>query len=102
MAVGIMAGALFLIGSNVFADHSSFNSGLSNYFDSGIRDASCVVGGCGASSCTFAESATIWMFGMTVQVSITCQKGYHACCGANSGSCLPPASCSEYIESNGT
>ncbi len=102
MAVGIMVGALFLIGSNVFADHSSFDSGLTYYPDNDIRNVSCVVGGCGATSCTFSETATIWSFGMSVQVSVTCQKGYHACCGAQSGSCLPPSACSEYIESNGT
>ncbi len=92
MVVGVMLGALFMIGNNVFADHS-FNAGLSYQTDHENRSVSCAAGGCGASSCTLAASAGGWGFGASFQVSISCQDGYHACCNAIGASCLAPSNC---------
>ncbi len=90
--MGITIGALFMIGNNVFADHS-LNTGTSHYSDYDNRSVSCAAGGCGASSCSLAASGNVWIIGASFQVSISCQDGYHACCNAVGASCLAPSNC---------
>ena len=94
MVMGMMIGALFMIGNNVFADHS-FSAGASYHSDFENRSVSCTAGGCGASSCALGASVNVWIIGAGFQVSISCQEGYHACCNSSGASCLPPSNCSD-------
>lgn len=98
--MSITIGALFLIGNNVFADFSTPGSGAFDHSAFEDRKASCITGGCGASSCTYTESVGVWLLSISINVSTSCQEGYHACCGFSSAECLPPSACSELNDAN--
>ena len=74
------AGALFLIGNNVFGSNPGSDPNENDYWgdEVGGNPPTCTVGGCGASQCSHTYTIGILGFGGTVTQSVTCSSGHFA------------------------